>query len=194
MDRRKISDRNREILSFLKTANSAGRRFPKPDELPLIAREGLKGRKSGALKKRVSSRISGDRFLATISIVGTIPAGVGESSEPAELGSIPVDLEALNIKSSACTFALKVRGNSMTGAHIADGDLVIVEAREPKVGDIVAALIDGETTLKRFVTENGRLFLRAENPEFPDLVPLQDLVIQGVVRAVVRVCHSRGGK
>jgi repressor LexA len=76
----------------------------------------------------------------------------------------------------------------MVNAQIADGDLVIVEAREPKAGDIVAALIDGETTLKRLVSEAGRLFLRAENPRYPDLIPVGDLTVQGVMRAVVRVC------
>lgn len=76
----------------------------------------------------------------------------------------------------------------MTGAHIADGDLVIIEAREPKIGDVVVALIDGETTLKRFVTHGGRLYLKAENPAYPNLIPLMELTVQGVVRAVVRIC------
>jgi repressor LexA len=128
--------------------------------------------------------------MTLVPIVGAIPAGFGDSAaESTDLGSIPVDLDALSIKPSSRTFALKVRGDSMTGAQISDGDLVIVEAREPKIGDIVAALIDGETTLKRFVTENGELFLKAENPNYPNLIPLQELVIQGVVRAVVRVCE-----
>jgi repressor LexA len=104
------------------------------------------------------------------------------------LGTIPVDLEALNIEPGARTFALRVRGDSMTGAQIADGDLVIVEGRKPNPGDIVAALIDGETTLKRLVFEDDRYFLKAENPKYPDLLPASELLIQGVVRAVVRVC------
>jgi repressor LexA len=65
---------------------------------------------------------------------------------------------------------------------------VIVEGRSPRSGDIVAALIDGETTLKRLVSENGCYFLKAENPKYPDLLPASELLIQGVVRAVVRVC------
>lgn len=130
--------------------------------------------------------------MTLVPVLGAIPAGFGDSAEPADMGSIPVDLEALSIKSEAQTFALKVRGDSMTGAQISDGDLVIVEAREPRAGDIVAALIDGETTLKRLVLEDGAHFLKAENPKYPNLIPLQELVIQGVVRAVVRVCrHSR---
>jgi repressor LexA len=74
----------------------------------------------------------------------------------------------------------------MVGAHIVDGDIVILEIREPRPGEVVAALIDGETTLKRLVMEGGSAFLRAENPRYPDLTPLEELTVQGVVRAVIR--------
>ena len=50
----------------------------------------------------------------------------------------------------------------------------------------MAALIDGETTLKRYVTERGRPYLKAENPQFPNLVPAQELRIQGVMTSLVR--------
>jgi repressor LexA len=50
----------------------------------------------------------------------------------------------------------------------------------------VAALIDGETTLKRYVVENGQPFLHAENPSFPDLIPSQELLIQGVMQTLIR--------
>jgi repressor LexA len=50
----------------------------------------------------------------------------------------------------------------------------------------VAALIDGETTLKRYLIEKGRPFLRAENADFPDLIPARELIIQGVLIALLR--------
>lgn len=78
----------------------------------------------------------------------------------------------------------------MINASITDGDLVIVDSREAREGDIVAALIDGETTLKRLVSKNGEYFLKAENPKYPDLIPLRELSVQGVVRAVMRVCDN----
>ena len=53
-------------------------------------------------------------------------------------------------------------------------------------GDIVAALIDGETTLKRYVVEHGRPYLRAENPRYPNLTPARELKIQGVMISLVR--------
>ncbi len=75
----------------------------------------------------------------------------------------------------------------MINAHILDGDIVILEDRKDvRNGDIVAALIDGETTLKRYVTEHGRPYLKAENPFYPDLVPARELLIQGVLVSLVR--------
>jgi repressor LexA len=63
---------------------------------------------------------------------------------------------------------------------------VILEFRQPRKGDIVAALIDGETTLKRYLVDHGKPFLRAENPDYPDLLPAQELIIQGVLVALLR--------
>src|SRR5881394_4111010 len=81
----------------------------------------------------------------------------------------------------------KVRGYSMINAHVVDGDIVILDDRkEARNGDIVAALIDGETTLKRFVIEHGRPYLRAENPRYPDQRPAHDLRIQGVMVSLIR--------
>jgi len=90
------------------------------------------------------------------------------------------------------TFALRVRGDSMIGAHIVDGDVVILEdAKEVHDGDVVAALIDGETTLKRYVVERGRPYLKAENPRYPNLVPARELKIQGVMVSLVRKQERR---
>lgn len=75
----------------------------------------------------------------------------------------------------------------MKDAAIVDGDLAIMEVREPRHRDIVAALIDKEATLKRYIVEKGRPFLHAENPAYPDLIPATELIIQGVLRAVLRV-------
>ena len=58
----------------------------------------------------------------------------------------------------------------MIDAHICDGDTVVLEFREPRRGDIVAALIDGETTLKRYVIEDGKPFLRAENERWGKVI------------------------
>ena len=121
-----------------------------------------------------------------IPIYGSIAAGMSQDVEQERQGCISMDISALGIPRHARTFALKVRGDSMIDAHICSGDTVILEFREPRRGDIVAALIDGETTLKRYLVDRGRPFLRAENPDFPDLIPAQELVIQGVMVALLR--------
>ncbi|MDE1171298.1 MAG: transcriptional repressor LexA [Verrucomicrobium sp.] len=83
-------------------------------------------------------------------------------------------------------FAVRVKGESMVGAGIEDGDLVILEKKQATPGDIVAALIDGECTLKRLLQRRGAYFLKAENPAYPDLLPCEELSVQGVVVGVVR--------
>jgi repressor LexA len=75
----------------------------------------------------------------------------------------------------------------MIGRHILAGDIVVLEhGPEPRDGQIVAALVDGETTLKTFLRRNGKPYLKAENPRYPDLIPAEELVIQGIFRALVR--------
>ncbi|MBC8128684.1 MAG: repressor LexA [Gloeobacteraceae cyanobacterium ES-bin-144] len=124
--------------------------------------------------------------ILDIPIYGSIAAGMSQDVEAQRQGCISVDISALGIPRHAKTFALKVRGESMIDAHICDGDTVILEFKEPRKGDIVAALIDGETTLKRYLVEKGQPFLRAENPDFPDLIPARELIIQGVLVALMR--------
>lgn len=75
----------------------------------------------------------------------------------------------------------------MIDRHIVDGDYVICEhGVTPKTGDVVAALIDNETTLKTFMQRRNRPYLKAENPRYPELIPATELVIQGVVVSVIR--------
>lgn len=121
-----------------------------------------------------------------VPVYGVIPAGFASDNPQTTDDHLAVDLRSLGLPSHAKPFALRVRGDSMTGAHICDGDVVILDQREPKPRDIVAALIDGESTLKRFIVEKGRPCLRAENPNYPDLIPARELMIQGVMVGLVR--------
>ena len=66
-------------------------------------------------------------------------------------------------------------------------DLVLVQrGRTPRTGDIVVAQIDNEWTLKYLEKKDGRVFLRAANKRYPDIIPADELVITGVVVANVR--------
>lgn len=121
-----------------------------------------------------------------IPVYGSIAAGMAEDQVQDQESCISIDIATLGLRNSAKTFALKVRGESMIDAHICDGDTVILEFKEPRDGDVVAALIDSETTLKRFVVKKGKPYLQAENELFPDLIPARELVIQGVMVALLR--------
>lgn len=123
-----------------------------------------------------------------IPIYGDIAAGYPDGVEQGDaIGRIQIDVETLGRNPSPRTFALRVRGESMIDAGIFEGDTVILDPREPRHNDIVAALIDGATTLKRFVRKAGcPPYLKAENPSFPEIHPAAELIIQGVARAVVR--------
>jgi len=125
--------------------------------------------------------------VVELPIYGSIPAGRPSDRQQETKGCITVDIETLGTKPSPLAFGLQVEGDSMIGKHIAPGDLVIIEPRaNPKNGDVVAALIDGETTLKTLVVRGSKTYLRAENPKYPDLIPADELVIQGVAITVVR--------
>lgn len=126
--------------------------------------------------------------VVELPVYGSIAAGYPEGVEQGDaIGRIQIDMQSAGIRTSRRAFALRVRGDSMVNAGIFDGDTVIIEPRLPRHRDIVAALIDGETTLKRFhQSERGTPYLQAENPAYPDLYPISELVIQGVATSVVR--------
>jgi repressor LexA len=127
------------------------------------------------------------RSLVNVPLYGAIPAGFADERQQEAGRSLSLDLESLGLRPGAQIFALEVRGDSMLGRHIVDGDIAILDrGRTPKPNDVVAALIDRESTLKTLAIENGRTFLRAENPDYPDLYPAQELLIQGVLVALVR--------
>ena len=128
------------------------------------------------------------RAVVDIPVYGNIAAGYPDGVEPSgEIGRLQIDAETAGIRQSRRAFALKVHGDSMVDAGILDGDIVILEPRPPNNGDIVAALIDGETTLKRFIRKGHRApFLKAENRSYRQLHPVAELIVQGVAKAVVR--------
>jgi repressor LexA len=122
-----------------------------------------------------------------IPLFGSVPAGFAQNREQEAEGCVSVDVESIGFKPTRNTFALRVTGDSMIGRHILDGDVVVLEhGPDPRNGQVVAALIDGASTLKTFVLKGGKPYLRAENPKYPDLIPAQELMIQGVLKALIR--------
>lgn len=127
------------------------------------------------------------RAVIEIPLYGSIPAGFGGEREQEADECIPVTVDSIGFKPTRNTFALRVSGESMIGKHICDGDIVVLEhGPDPRHGQIVAALIDRKSTLKTFILKSGKPFLKAENPKYPDLIPSEELMIQGVFRALIR--------
>jgi repressor LexA len=159
------------------------------DHLRLLRQKGVLESNAGKARSlRITSPLAKLRSrLVDIPLFGSIPAGPPQSREQDAEGCVSVDVETIGYKPTRNSFALRVTGDSMIGRHILDGDFVVMEhGPEPRNGQIVAALIDGASTLKTFVIKAGKPFLKAENPKYPDLLPAQELMIQGVLKALIR--------
>jgi repressor LexA len=188
----------RRLLGFLERRNQ--NEEPPPTYREICVHLGYKSPKAAAdlvdalekkgclTRERRSSR--GIRLVQKsfgVPVLGRIAAGL-----PRETSSVPehrlvLDPAFCGIKDGTKAFALRVTGDSMVGRQIFEGDIVVLEHQAvPQNGDIVAALIDNESTLKTFARENGKVWLHAENPRYPDLTPVVDLQIQGVGRALIR--------
>lgn len=101
----------------------------------------------------------------------------------------PLDLNAHLVKHPAATFVVRVDGDSMTGAGIYNGDLLVVDrSLEAKSGSIVVAVVNGELTVKRLWMRNRRIRLVPENPAYKpiEIGDFSELVVWGVVAHVIR--------
>jgi repressor LexA len=121
----------------------------------------------------------------SVPMIGHIAAGFPILAEENVERYVPVPRHL--IKSEGRYYALRVRGDSMINAGIFEDDLVIVKAAEMAINnDIVVALIDGEVTVKRFIQQNNEKYLKAENPAYPNIYPLESFAIQGKVIGLIR--------
>ncbi len=164
--------------------------FAATRHLMALEKKGFINRAGGRARSMVLNDPAPPRWL-NIPLLGAIPAGLPSDAFVQPDRTLAVDPATLRLGKNAKVFALEARGDSMTGAGILDRDLVILELAEPRDRDIVAALIDGETTLKRYFVLRGRPFLHAENPRYPDIIPARELVVQGVFRALIRTSRHR---
>lgn len=198
----KLTDRQRELLDYLRQYQRENGVMPSTRDiqrhfgfssqtaamshLRALEKKGVIQRHPNKARAVVFPEDLERAEIMDIPLYGMIPAGYASPQEQQADGAIAVDVNTLGLGRNAKAFALKVRGESMIGANICDGDMVILETKEPRPRDIVAALIDGETTLKRFLVKDGLPYLKAENPDFPDLIPANELIIQGVMQALIR--------
>jgi len=114
-----------------------------------------------------------------------------QAGYPAQAEEIPAErfnLTSFLVPNPAATFFVRVAGDSMTGAGIFSNDLLIVDkSLEPKNGDVVVAVVNGEFTVKRFVVKNKKIELKPENSKFATIKISNEseLNIWGVVKNVI---------
>ncbi len=116
--------------------------------------------------------------------LGATKVSAGFPSPAADYEDKRLDINEYLIRNPVSTFFFPVKGDSMQGAEIFDGDILVVD-RSIKAGhgDIVVAFIDGERLVKRLYHRDGRVALVAENPAYPTLHVQgeMELMIWGVV-------------
>jgi len=145
--------------------------------------------KEGILEKDKFGHLTFINPLVGVPLAGDVSAGFPSPAEE-ELRDV-ISFDDYLITKQSKSFLLKVDGDSMTGAGIMPGDLVLVErGREPKTGDIVIAEVDGAWTMKYFHKKGKEVYLEAANPKYPRITPLSDMRLGGVVTAVVRKYHT----
>lgn len=106
-----------------------------------------------------------------------------------------LDINEYLVRNPPATFMFSVKGDSMIGASIEDGDKVVVDrSLTPKHNDIVVAVVDSEYTIKRLIKQSGRVELRPENPAYSPILfgDGEELQVWGVVVGVVRRYAGRG--
>jgi repressor LexA len=190
---REMTDRQREVLDFIRsfadrhgmppTVREIGDRFGFTaraafDHLKALERKGMLERRVTG-KRASRTLVPADRRATRrhsredgpgIPLLGRIAAGAPILAVENREDTIPLRPDWLGSQGQD-VFALRVRGDSMINAHIADGDLVLVRKQESaSPGDIVAALLEGEATVKRFSREGASVVLRPEHPTMKPIV------------------------
>ncbi len=137
------------------------------------------------LKKDKQGRLIPLGLINPVRVLGTVEAGFPSPAEEELVDTLSLD--DLLIQNREATFLLKVSGDSMTGAGIMPGDMVIVDkGQTAKSGDIVIAQVDGEWTMKFLRKRGESVTLVPANPKYQPIKPKNELKVAGVVTAVVR--------
>jgi repressor LexA len=198
-----LTERQQEVLTFIRSFQEAKGVPPSTREIQrhfkFASQTAVMGHMRALANKGMIEQLAGrvwglkaselQMHLFELPIYGSIPAGLPAMQEQEPVEKVPVDpaLFGLGRAKAGEVWGLRVSGDSMINAHILDGDLAILTRREPRPGDIIAALVDETTTtLKRLVLVRGRPVLRAENKRYRDIVPERRLESQGVMVGLIR--------
>ncbi len=122
----------------------------------------------------------------SVPLIGTVAAGKPITAIENVDGYLTLDK---SIFKGEGLFALRIKGDSMNGMGILNGDMVVVRKKSTaEHGEVVVVVIDGDATLKRFIKEGNRILLRAENPAYSDIVlsAASSIQIAGKLVGVIR--------
>jgi repressor LexA len=189
-----LTPRQREILDFIRNTLEILGAPPTRAEIagafgfasPNAAEDHLKAlaKKGAVVLDPRSAR--GIRLVEQLGLplIGSVAAGSPILAVENQLGRIQFDP---GLFSPRADYLLKVRGNSMTGAGILDGDLLAVhKTSEARNGQIVVARIEDEVTVKRLHKKGSRIELVAENPDYAPIVVTGPLAIEGLAVGLIR--------
>lgn len=172
------SPKFREILEYMGMTNSVGYRY-----LMILRDRGIieySGKDTLSIKGQDKMRMN----IVRVPILGGIPCGLPDEHTQLIEGYVAIPGEW---GGNDC-YLLRAEGDSMIGAGIDDGDLVLIKRTGlARTGSIVVALVNGtDTTLKRYLRDtDGNPVLRAENPRYSDIHPFH-LAVQGVAVKVIK--------
>ncbi len=140
----------------------------------------------GVVSKDSQGRITPNRVLGEIPLLGLVEAGMPTLAEQETLDTISV--EDFLVEDKDKSYLLEVKGDSMINAHIEEGDYVLVERKgEPRLGDIVIAEVDGGWTMKYYRKDKkGKPYLEPANPKYDNIYPEESFRVAAIVKAVIR--------
>ena len=206
MNRRKISDKQQQILDFmkdeiltkgyppsvreiceavhLKSTSSVHSHLETLEKYGYIRRDPTKPR---AIEIVDDGFQMVRRETSSIPIIGTVAAGQPIFAQQNIEGYFPIPADFIP-SGTGDTFVLKVKGESMIDVGIFDGDQIFVQqCNNVRNGDVVVALVDDSATVKTFYKENGHIRLQPENDTMDPII-VQDCKILGKVFGVFRLC------
>lgn len=202
MSRPKLTDRQRTILEFIEhrilrrgvapTIREIGAEFAIKStngvrqHLSALIRKGYL-RKQALISRGLELTRELPADVSRVPLVGSVPAGMPIDAIENIEGEIAIDDSFLPRGES---FTLRVDGDSMKNAGILDGDFILVRKQaEARKGDIVVAILNGEATVKRYMSDGNKIMLQPENSQFDAIVVSRntgDFHIAGKVVALIR--------
>jgi repressor LexA len=197
---KELTERQREVLTFIRDYIQAHTYPPTIREIADDFEFSVKGAHDhvGALKKK--GYIKGDKRSRTMEVVkregeefegdimipvlGPVAAGAPILAQENWEGTIP--LHSSLLRKGRKYFALRVRGDSMTGAGIMDGDIAVIEQQNTaENGEVVVAMVNEAMTLKRFYKEKNRVRLQPENDKYKPIYS-RDVQLLGRIAKILR--------